>query len=91
MIVVGNSASGTDIAAQICQFSQCPLLQSCRKRSNFSTGTNLVEICEVPEITAFSVSGRSVHFSDGRVEKGVDSVVFCTLVTSFMDCLITLT
>ncbi|KAK4175736.1 pyridoxal phosphate-dependent transferase [Triangularia setosa] len=77
VIVVGNAASGLDIASQISQVSQQPLLLSVRTptpEANLEwTGAE-----EVPEIEEFLVVDKAVRFKDGRVEKDIDAIVFAT-------------
>ncbi|CAG8971591.1 hypothetical protein HYALB_00007983 [Hymenoscyphus albidus] len=81
VIVVGNSASGIDLSAQISTVSQHPLLISEKngKSTSFippvddSAATELV-----PEIEELIVEDRSARFKNGRVEKDIDSIVFCT-------------
>ena len=77
IIVVGNSASGVDLASQICEVSQHPLFISEKKNSLFSTGKSPLVI-EVPEIVEFSIKDKSIVFADGRIERDVDAIVFCT-------------
>jgi cation diffusion facilitator CzcD-associated flavoprotein CzcO len=77
VIVVGNSASGLDIAAQISSVCQKPLLLSVR------TATSEANLAwcgaeEVPVIDEFLVAERGVRFQDGRVEKGIDTVIYAT-------------
>ena len=79
VIIVGNGASGTDIASQIERVSKFPLLISQRSESIMATAASYREI--VPEITEFlpySHGTRAVRFADGRVEKDVDAILFAT-------------
>ncbi|KAK6498659.1 hypothetical protein TWF481_011237 [Arthrobotrys musiformis] len=80
VIVVGNSASGIDIAAQISEVSQVPLLQSCRSRGAYKDFPllNPEKIKIVPTIEKFVPEDRTVIFSDGTVEKHIDVILFCT-------------
>lgn len=81
VVVVGNAASGLDIAAQIARCARLPVLQSCHSNSYLNTGMP-PEVREVPEITRFEPRGRIVHFADGTEESGVDAVVYATCVSS---------
>jgi len=74
VIVVGNSASGVDIAAQISSVSKMPLVQSSKSPSAAQSETKL----EKPQITEYIVAGRCVQFADGSVERDVDSILYCT-------------
>lgn len=79
VIVVGNAASGTDIASQIGTVSKHPLLVSQRSESVLDFGAGYKE--NVPEIAEFlpeSYGTRTVLFTDGRVEADVDAILFAT-------------
>ena len=79
VIVVGNAASGTDIASQIGTVSKHPLLMSQRSESILAFAAGYKE--KVPEIVEFlpvSRGARAVRFADGRVEEDVDAIVFAT-------------
>lgn len=77
VLVVGNSASGLDIATQISRHSQSPLLLSVH---NPTPADNLAHARaeEVPAIEEFLVDERAVRFEGGRVEKGIDAIVYAT-------------
>ena len=84
VLIIGNSASGTDIASQIGAVSGHPLLLSSRSKSVlFPFEAEYKE--DVPEIEEFLPPGskggkeiRAVRFVDGRVESGIDAVLFAT-------------
>lgn len=79
VIVVGNAASGTDIASHIATVSKPPLLVSQRSESILAFAAGYKE--DVPEIAEFLPSSRgtrAVRFVDGRVEEHVDAVLFAT-------------
>ncbi|OIW29980.1 FAD/NAD(P)-binding domain-containing protein [Coniochaeta ligniaria NRRL 30616] len=77
VIVVGNAASGLDIASQISRVCKKPLLLSVRTPS---PPENLawVNAEEVPVIEEFLVAERGVRFQDGRVERDIDAVLYAT-------------
>ncbi|KAF1972132.1 flavin-containing monooxygenase [Bimuria novae-zelandiae CBS 107.79] len=77
VVVVGNSASGSDISTQIAQFSQRPLLWSSKSSSMFNVSASPVKR-ELPPIAKFLVETRGVEFEDETVEEGIDAVVFAT-------------
>ncbi|KAK4241449.1 hypothetical protein C8A03DRAFT_30426 [Achaetomium macrosporum] len=77
VVIVGNAASGLDIAAQISPVCKKPLLlsaQSPTPQANLEyTGSE-----EVGVIEEFLVAERGIRFRDGRVERDVDAVIFAT-------------
>jgi len=77
VVVVGNAASGLDIATQVGRLSQQPLLLSVRS----PTPPDKLERTgcqEVPVIVEFLPAERGVKFRGGRVETDIDSIIFCT-------------
>ncbi|CAH0050835.1 unnamed protein product [Clonostachys solani] len=78
VIVVGNSASGIDLSAQIQTVSKLPVIIS--ERSPQVTGGDEQSgwSKQVPEIAELTPEGRRVRFANGHVEEDVDVVVFCT-------------
>jgi hypothetical protein len=82
VIVIGNSASGLDIAAQIGKYCRKPVLLSSRSVSAFGTLPSRGDREDVDEIVEFLPpqrdTQRAVRFQSGRVEKDVDAVVFAT-------------
>lgn len=79
VMVVGNAASGTDIASQIGVVSRHPLLMSQRSESPLAFPAGYKKI--VPEIAEFlpnSVGTRAVRFANGRVEEDFDAILFAT-------------
>jgi hypothetical protein len=85
VIVVGNSASGIDLSAQIATVCQTPVLVSEKEKPNPSTPSTPAAVDDeppsirnVPEIAEFLPAQRGVRFADGIVETDIDAVVFCT-------------
>lgn len=77
VIVVGNSASGVDIASQISTTCKLPLLQSQKSESFLQPDQSPTKV-EKPEIAEYIPEGRRVRFTDGSVEEGVDAILYCT-------------
>ena len=77
VVVVGNSASGLDIAAQIAGFCKPPLPQSQKSLSYLKSEQSPTKI-EKPEIAEFILQDRSVRFSDGSIESNIDAIIYCT-------------
>ena len=81
VIVVGNSASGLDICSQIGRVSQQPIIISAKSISEMQGAFASDGRLDLPEIQEFlppSRYDRAVRFIDGRIESGIDSIVFCT-------------
>ena len=79
VLVVGNAASGTDIASQVGEVSKHPVLISQRSENYLAFTAGYKEI--VPEIAEFlpkSQGRRGVRFVDGRVEEDFDAILFAT-------------
>lgn len=76
-IVVGNSASGVDIGAQIMTTCKLPLLQSSKSESFLQPDPSASKV-EKPQITEYITENRSVRFADGTIEPDIDSIVYCT-------------
>ena len=77
VVVVGNAASGLDIAAQISSVCRKPLLLSVRTATP-PANLDFVGAEEVPVIEEFLVDEKGVKFQDGTVQKDIDAVVFAT-------------
>ncbi|KAJ5958150.1 uncharacterized protein N7479_005300 [Penicillium vulpinum] len=80
VVVVGSSASGLDIGAQINEVSQGKLLVSQQSESYLAAPPNGDQII-CPEIIEFlppTSYDRGIKFADGRIEEHIDAVVFCT-------------
>lgn len=74
---MGNSASGIDLSVQIAEVSQNPLLIS--EKDQQATVTANPQSESVPEIVEFIVGDSpTVRFSNGRVERDIDHIIFCT-------------
>lgn len=80
VVVVGNSASGLDIGAQISEVSKGKVIVSQRSESYFAASESSDKMI-YPEILEFLSSAhhnRAIRFANGRIEQQVDAVVFCT-------------
>ncbi|OAP64564.1 hypothetical protein AYL99_00536 [Fonsecaea erecta] len=82
VLVIGNSASGLDIAAQIGKFCRKPVLLSSRSVSAFGVlpgGGYREDVDEVVEfLSPEDELSRAVRFKGGRIEEDIDAVVFAT-------------
>lgn len=79
-IVVGNSASGADISAQVAVHCASPLLWSSKSVSLFSAthSSGKAPRREVPPIKRFISKSRGVEFEDGTIESDIDAIIFAT-------------
>ncbi|KAL3295267.1 thiol-specific monooxygenase [Colletotrichum asianum] len=78
VIVVGNSASGIDLSAQISTVCKLPIIVSEKTTPNTPAEDRSSWAKMVPEILEFIPEGRKVRLANGDVESDVDGVVFCT-------------
>lgn len=74
---MGHSASGIDIASQISEVSQHPLLISERTKTILSPEKAAVAK-SLPDIILLDPTNRRVLFANEHEERDVDCIVFCT-------------
>jgi len=77
VVVVGNSASGIDIAGQITPYCKQPLISSSKSESYFQPETPPNQR-DRPPIAKFIPENRTLEFEDGSREEEVDIVLYCT-------------
>lgn len=77
VLVVGNSASGLDIASQIRRHCKGMLLLSVHEPTP-EENLKHVGAEEVPAIEEFLIAERGVRLTNGRVETDIDAVLYCT-------------
>ncbi|KAG0647451.1 Flavin-dependent monooxygenase [Hyphodiscus hymeniophilus] len=77
VLVVGNSASGHDVTAELVQAAHLPVYQSRRSRSRWDGPEPPPGIAWKAIIKEFLPSGRIVFEDDTHLDD-VDSVVYCT-------------
>lgn len=80
VVVVGSSASGLDIGAQINEVSLGRILASQKSESYLAASAPADKIicAEIVEFLSPATHDRAIRFADGRVEEQVDAIVFCT-------------
>ncbi|KAM5464698.1 monooxygenase [Microsporum audouinii] len=80
VVIVGNSASGLDIGAQINKVCQQPLISSIKSESYFLPGAapDRKEYPPIAEFLSPKTRNRAIRFSNGEIEEDVDVVLFCT-------------
>jgi hypothetical protein len=77
VVIVGNSASGIDIAGQIMPYCHQPLISSTKSESYLQLETPPGQL-DRPPISRFIPEDRTIEFEDGSREYNVDSVLYCT-------------
>ncbi|KAF4547306.1 Flavin-binding monooxygenase-like protein 5 [Elsinoe fawcettii] len=77
VLLVGNGASGVDIATQVMKTCAQPLLQSTRSESFLLSDSGSGRL-DLPEISFLDATDRSATFADGHVERDIDALLFCT-------------
>jgi len=77
VVIVGNSASGIDIAAQITPYCAQPLISSSKSESYLQPETPPNQL-DRPPIAKFIPENRTIEFEDGSRESEVDTVLYCT-------------
>ncbi|KAJ8128131.1 hypothetical protein O1611_g5507 [Lasiodiplodia mahajangana] len=80
VLIIGFSASGVDVANGIEPFCAKPLLICQNSRDGLSPGSQgFAERRAIfPSIVEFDISDRSVLFSNGKRETGLDYILLCT-------------
>ncbi|KXJ87001.1 hypothetical protein Micbo1qcDRAFT_218203 [Microdochium bolleyi] len=85
VIIVGNSASGIDLSAQIGAVCQLPIIVSEKIKPVASAVAHpggeegdVPRVKIVPEIREFLPATRGVVYADGTTDAEVDAVIFCT-------------
>jgi cation diffusion facilitator CzcD-associated flavoprotein CzcO len=77
VVIVGNSASGIDIAGQIMPHCHQPLISSSKSESYLQLETPPGQL-DKPPISRFHPENRTIEFEDGSRESNVDTVLYCT-------------
>ncbi|KAH7374663.1 hypothetical protein B0T11DRAFT_344394 [Plectosphaerella cucumerina] len=77
VVVIGNSASGHDVTAELVKTAHLPVYQSRRSRSRWDGDKPPSGIEWKPIIQSFFPNGRIV-FNDGTYLDDVDAVIYCT-------------
>ncbi|KAJ5775154.1 uncharacterized protein N7511_000165 [Penicillium nucicola] len=80
VVVVGSSASGLDIGAQINKVSKGKVMVSQKSESYLaaSSANNQITCPEIVEFLPTTTHNRGIQFADGHIEESIDAIVFCT-------------
>jgi hypothetical protein len=77
LLVIGNSASGHDVAAEVVSTAQLPVYNSIRSKSRWDGDKSPQGIAWKPIIREFHLDGR-IEFEDGTYLDDIDKVIYCT-------------
>ncbi|KAK0632502.1 hypothetical protein B0T14DRAFT_420442 [Immersiella caudata] len=77
VLIVGNSASGHDLSAELTTTASLPVYQSRRSPSRWDGPSPPPGIAWKPTISEFLPSG-GILFSDGSILEDIDTVIYCT-------------
>jgi cation diffusion facilitator CzcD-associated flavoprotein CzcO len=77
ILVVGNSASGGDIAYQLATNLKKVIYKSIRSENHMPAAQSDL-IKDVPDLARFDGETRTIYFKDGSSLTDVDTVLFCT-------------
>lgn len=79
VLVVGYSASGSEISAQIASYCKPPVMASVRSDPPFDPmPSSTIYVPEIEEFLSSADHNRAVRFSNGHIETDIDAIVFCT-------------
>ncbi|RFU25906.1 hypothetical protein B7463_g10431, partial [Scytalidium lignicola] len=77
VVVIGNSASGRDVAAELVSTAHLPVYQSRRSKSKWDGDEPPPGIAWKSVIKEFQLDGRII-FEDGTYLDDIDTVIYCT-------------
>ncbi|KAL6897685.1 hypothetical protein GGI43DRAFT_99252 [Trichoderma evansii] len=77
VLVIGNSASGTDVSRELVSTAQLPVYQSRRSKAWWEGDSPSTGIEWKPVISEFLPNGR-ILFEDGTYLDDIDTVIYCT-------------
>jgi hypothetical protein len=78
VLVIGNSASGHDIAADLVGHVKLPLYQSRRSRNRFEGDKPPPGVEWKPIITSYDADSGDITFADGSVLDYIDHIIYAT-------------
>lgn len=78
VLIVGNSASGHDISTHISSTCKLPIMISVRSEPPVQSTSSKTFRPEIAEFLSPSFHHRAIRFLDGRIEKDIEAIVFCT-------------
>ncbi|KAL6941389.1 hypothetical protein ACO0RG_002519 [Hanseniaspora osmophila] len=77
IVIVGNSASGNDLAYQLASKFKRKIYKSKRSESALPGGKSSF-IVELGDISEMNSANKSISFTDGTTVENVEKVIFCT-------------
>ncbi|KAI1141066.1 putative dimethylaniline monooxygenase [Hypoxylon sp. FL0543] len=78
VLIIGNSASGHDLTAELASAAALPVYQSRRTKSRWDGETPPPGIAWKPIVKEYVPETGRVVFADGTHLDGVDAVIYCT-------------
>ncbi|ODQ68691.1 FAD/NAD(P)-binding domain-containing protein [Nadsonia fulvescens var. elongata DSM 6958] len=76
VLVIGNSASGIDLASQIADTAES-VYRSIRSESKMAYSIE-TRVSDVATVQSYDVETKTIFLNDGTVLKDIDSIVYCT-------------
>ncbi|XBW36351.1 hypothetical protein QEN19_001931 [Hanseniaspora menglaensis] len=79
IVIVGNSASGSDIAFQLATSLNKKIYQTTRRESGFPAPSSdkIVKVSDIDYLDS-SMNKKSIKFLDGTLLENVEKIIFCT-------------
>ncbi|AMD18933.1 HBR032Cp [Eremothecium sinecaudum] len=77
ILVIGNSASGVDVAYELATCLNRPIYKSKRSEPQLPGATD-PNIKDFPNVKKFDPANKTVEFVDGQKLSNVEKVIFCT-------------
>jgi len=78
VLIIGNSASGRDLAMELVSTAALPVYQSRRSPSRWDGATPPEGIVWKPVVQEYRPETGSILFADGTILDDIDAVIYCT-------------
>lgn len=78
VLVIGNSASGHDVTAELVSAARNPVYQSRRSKSRWDGDEPPAGIAWKPIVSEYVPEDGSIVFEDGTRLNDIDAVIYCT-------------
>ncbi|CUS25046.1 LAQU0S25e00672g1_1 [Lachancea quebecensis] len=77
IVIMGNSASGSDLAFELATYLKKPIYKSKRSETSLPAGFD-PNIKLVSDIESFDAASKTLRFVNGEKLANVDKIIFCT-------------